>query len=84
MMDCMMGGECMMGMGGMIVMWLIWIVLIGLAVWLVARFMRSRQSPPERDDTITRESPRETLDRRYAAGDISTEEYEERKRTLRE
>ena len=85
MMDCMMGGNCMMGMWGMLAMWLFWIVLIALLVWGLYRLIESRRStPPGRHEAYSRESPHEVLDRRYAAGEISTEEYEEHRRKLRE
>ena len=75
MMDCMGGGGCMMGMHWL--MWIFWIVLLALIVWGIVYLLKSR-----RDDRPPRESPAETLQRRYAAGEISTEEYEERKRRL--
>lgn len=51
--------------------WLFWIVVIGAA----AVFLFQSSAPG-------RETPLELLRRRYAAGEISKEEYEERKRTL--
>ena len=36
----------------------------------------------DRDHGNHRESPREILDRRYASGEISKDQYEEMKRTL--
>lgn len=53
--------------------WLFWIVVIAAAVFLF-------QAPAGR--TMERETPLELLQRRYAAGEISKEEYEERRRTL--
>jgi len=53
--------------------WFFWIVVIGAAVFLF-------QAPAGR--TTERETPLDLLQRRYAAGEISKEEYEERKRTL--
>jgi putative membrane protein len=52
--------------------WLFWIVL------LVAFFSLLTPVPRRR----ARETPLEVLQRRYAAGEISTEEYEKRKTTL--
>jgi putative membrane protein len=52
--------------------WLFWIVL------LVAFFSLVTPVPRRR----VRETPLEVLQRRYAAGEISTEEYEERKARL--
>ena len=52
--------------------WLFWIVL------LVAFFSLLTPVPRQR----VRETPLEVLRRRYAAGEISTAEYEERKEKL--
>lgn len=52
--------------------WILWIFLIGLLFILLSPALRSR----------TRETPLRILQRRFAAGEISTEEYEERKRRL--
>jgi putative membrane protein len=52
--------------------WLFWIVL------LVAFFSFATPVPRRR----MRETPLEVLQRRYAAGEISTAEYEERKEKL--
>lgn len=85
MMDCMMGGDCMMGMWGMLLMWLFWILIIALIVWGVYRFATSGRSGPHREGTPPPgETPLETLDRLYAEDRISTEEYEERRRRLGE
>ncbi len=55
-------------------MMLSWVVIIAAAVWFI---MRSR--------TDSRSSrAREILEERYARGEISTEEYRERLRTLEE
>lgn len=71
----------MMGMHWL--MWIFWILLIALLVWGVYWLVR-RNWPGTPGERPTKESPTETLQRRYAAGDISTEEYEERKRKLNE
>lgn len=56
--------------------WIFWLlVLVGL-VWAIARSGRSPSS------TDRNETPLEILQRRYAKGEISTEEYEERKERL--
>lgn len=82
-MDCMMGGNCMGGM--MWLMWIFWIVVAALIVWGVYRFTRGRGSGGQANQEPTeRATPMETLQQRYAAGEINTEEYEERKRTLGE
>jgi len=55
--------------------WLFWIVVLGALVYLVMR--QSGKKPGG-----SQPSAREILDRRYAAGEISTEEYDERKTKL--
>jgi len=56
--------------------WIFWIVVIIALVWLLSQ-RRTGALPPPR-----KESPLELLQRRYAAGEISTEEYEERRARL--
>lgn len=57
--------------------WLFWIAVIIVVVLAV---IRSQSSRPSDDDLPS--SPLEILQRRYASGDLSTEEYEERKARL--
>lgn len=52
--------------------WLFWIAVIVVLFSPLTPISRRRR----------RETPLEVLQRRYAAGDISTEEYEERKAKL--
>lgn len=66
--------EWMWGMHGG--WWIFWIAFIIVAVVYVMRSQTS-QSP-----NASAASPLEILQRRYASGDISTEEYEERKARL--
>ncbi len=40
------------------------------------------QGPNDPDGNVTSDPPREILDRRYALGEISKEEYEEKKRDI--
>jgi putative membrane protein len=54
--------------------WLFWVLVIVLFFVLLRPVPRSRAE--------TRETPLELLQRRYAAGEITTEEYEERKSRL--
>ena len=69
------GGSTMMGMGGMMWLGLLWIVLpaavIGLlvagAIWLVRRRQAAAESTPE--------NARQTLDRRYASGELERDAY---------
>lgn len=70
-----MSNEWMWGMHGW---WLIfWIVLILAAIMLTIKL---RIYPP---DERFREAPLEVLERRYAEGKITLEEFEQRKRHLR-
>ena len=81
MMDCMMGAGC----GWMMwAMWLFWIFLVALLAGGLWRLFATRRGGPPPPGGTPRETPRETLDRRYADGDISTQEYEERRRKLGE
>ncbi len=59
--------------------WIFWILLI---IILVTLFRKNRTTPPGPPPESRKESPLEILKRRYAAGEISTEEYEERKAHL--
>lgn len=53
--------------------WLFWIAVVGALVGLLLPASRNRSR---------RETPLELLQRRYAAGEISSEDYEERKAKL--
>jgi len=64
---------------GMLLMLLVWGGLIALGIWAVARLTRG--SGPAQP-TTTLESPRQILDRRFASGDITAEQYAEARRVL--
>ncbi|WP_235999255.1 SHOCT domain-containing protein [Qaidamihabitans albus] len=56
----------------MAVMPLLWIALIAVIVWAAVRLAhRDHSAPGPRD----RETPQETLDRRFASGEIDTDTY---------
>ena len=76
----MMGPGMMGGYGTMFLMPFLWIVVIGLIVWVVVAAIRR----PGESDSTTRstDSALEILKRRYARGEINKEEYEEKKRDL--
>ena len=57
----------------MMFLWIILIIVIAWGGW--ALFDRSRKGPEQR-------RPLDILNERYAAGEISKEEYEERKKDL--
>ena len=79
-------------MGGMGLAWIFWLLLIAggvtLAVVLVKAFTRNAggnaptdgQEPPRTGAARAKE----ILEERYARGEISTEEYQERRRILEE
>jgi putative membrane protein len=60
---------------------IVWIVLLGLVVWLVVAVIRRGGSDgvqgPRRGKT-----PREILDERFARGEIDEEEYQRRRDVL--
>ncbi|MEV6210206.1 hypothetical protein [Kitasatospora sp. NPDC051914] len=64
------------GWAWMMFMPLLWIALIGAAVWATVR-LTHRPSERPGDGTRQSETPREILDRRYASGEIGTEAYTE-------
>lgn len=61
---------------GMSVMVLGWVALFTLAVWLVTRVTRT-EHPVQPTETA-----RSVLDKRFASGEISAEEYAQMRRTL--
>ena len=55
---------------------LIWLVIIGLSIWLITWLTR-------RDKSVERrESPRQILDRRLAAGEIDPTAYAQARRLI--
>lgn len=69
----MMGGFGVMGLG-MVVFW-------GLIIWLVVALARGSTGPVSYDSGHA-DSALEVLRKRYARGEISKEEYEEKKKDL--
>lgn len=69
-------GMCGIWYGG-IFMWIIFLLVIGLAVYLIIQSTKSRTS-----DTNTGKTPMEILKTRYAKGEITKEEYENLKKDL--
>ena len=69
------------GMGwSMIVFTVALPALVIAAVLILAQFRRTPENPPDPDPILDAER---TLADRFARGEIATEEYEERLRTLR-
>ena len=65
------------GMGAGWLWWILILIFIILIVWMVVRNTQQRNGR-----STKRESAREVLERRYANGEISSEEYRERKQEL--
>lgn len=65
-----------MGWGGGWML-LVWLAFVGLIVWGVVTLTRRRRDEPPLHDT-----PRQLLDRRFAAGEISEDEYGRARRAL--
>ena len=66
------GGWWLMGMGMMV---LFWVAIILLVIWMV-------RSLYPRQEHIRRNQPLETLQQRYAAGEINAAEYEQARARL--
>jgi putative membrane protein len=71
----------MMGFGyGGILMWIIFLIIIGVIIYLVLRGTKS--SNPFGSDSSSGETPLDILKKRYAKGEITREEFEGMKRDL--
>lgn len=62
----------------MLGMWIIWLPIVILCIVLFSRLLNNTN----KSKTFEREAPLDILKKRYASGEISTEEYEERKKVL--
>ena len=71
-------GPGMMGywFGGF-VMWIILIAIIAVVVYLIIRHTKQKET-----DTLMSETPRHILEKRYASGEISKEEFDEIRKDL--
>jgi putative membrane protein len=71
---------------GIVYMLIFWVVIVGLAVWLLSSlFPRGTNNTSSHATTRQNEpleSPLEILQQRYARGEISKAEYEEMRRDL--
>ena len=65
---------------GMHFLW--WIFWIALAAVLIVLLVRRQPAQPPPPASSSQPTPLEILERRYAAGDISTQEFEERRAAL--
>ena len=79
----------MMGMGvgfglfGLLFMFLFWEGLSVLAIWVVGNLFPSNR-PPQRSARERDMGPGDILDRRYARGEITREQYELMKKDLKQ
>ncbi len=64
----------------MLLMLLVWGGLIALGIWAVARLTRGGGQPAVPSGSA--ETPRQILDRRFASGEVSAEQYAEARRVL--
>ena len=67
---------------GLIWMFLFWGGLILLAIWLVGLLFPTGSQRPADDISNTRVEARDILDRRYARGELSREQYVEMRQTI--
>lgn len=71
--------------GMVLMMMLFWLPLIGLGVWLVARVTRSQPHSAAQAVPVVQhasDSARGILDRRFASGELTAEQYTEMRRVL--
>ncbi|MFG1912314.1 SHOCT domain-containing protein [Kribbella sp. NPDC048928] len=64
----------------MIAAFVVWILLVGGATWATVRVLRQPHDRPQ----PSLPSPLDILERRYAAGDITREDFDEARARLRE
>jgi putative membrane protein len=72
-------GHDMMGWGGGFFMVIIWVMII-VGIVLLVKWIVASSGKDQRTSAI--ESPIELLKRRYAAGEIGKEEFEEKKKDI--
>jgi putative membrane protein len=70
------------GFGGWWIMPVIMIVFWGLIIWGIVALVISAGRRNVKQDNINKESPMDILSVRYARGEITKEEFEERKRVI--
>jgi putative membrane protein len=72
------GSNWMFGMH--LLWWIFWIALVAVVIAILLLQQSRPQAPPPAQRSGP--TPLEVLERRYAAGEISTDEFEERKAHL--
>ena len=68
----------MMWFGGMFLGWILWLTIIAGGIWLVVFLVSSNRRGSDRPN----DSSIEILRERFARGEISHEEFEQRRKTL--
>lgn len=56
--------------------WLFWLIVIALLIWFIVSFLSGRNR------NISNESALDILKKRFARGEITKEEFEEKKKAL--
>lgn len=64
--------------------WFMWMLPVLIVLVFAVVLLRTRSSHRARDPLKHSDSPEEILDRRYAKGEISRQQYEEMKAVLHE
>ncbi len=77
----MMGPGMMGGYGSMFLVPIIFIVILGLIIWVVVAALQKTNSSTESSAKAS-DDPLDILKRRYAQGEIDKEEYEMKKKDL--
>lgn len=70
-------GDHMMGYGGGLIMWLLVLIVAAVVIYAFWQLARSRGQ-----DGTSRETPLDILKKRFARGETTAEEFEEKKRQL--
>ncbi|MDA3863411.1 MAG: SHOCT domain-containing protein [Deltaproteobacteria bacterium] len=76
----MMNGICGGGMG---FGWIFWVVLFGLILWGVIAIFNKRQSLEKHQNHKPEDDPLDILKKRYAKGEIDSEEFNKMKEELK-
>ena len=58
-------------------MWIIFLIVIGLLIYFIVQAQKTKDQTPTQN-----ENPLDILKRRYAKGEITSEEYEKMKKDL--
>ena len=78
----MMGYGWGMGLAGWMFVGLFWMVLLGLGAWAVVAVLPRTRSQQYGRCGPSRETPLEILDRRFASGELTIEQYQQARNEL--